>query len=277
MNGSFFRVPQPRLLNQTWPGVLRSVGVFGCKPVFGRATGLATFRAKRQASRQPQAHRPSYGTELVSFFFCAKGLVGHGDDPPPASQARVPSKRNGRLLKQDFPANYRQEKMPFPQKERAFLILCVAWPKPCWYICLARKLPIKHSIMVDTPLRHFYCQRKCFFQESAMRRHVCGWSRGKLVNSLTRCHMRGSLKKRAPKACSSFFGRLPPFGRYRPMWAMIDHSRWTSHPSKIVVARGCPLWLIWFKDRGPWCTWWFKQLPGPSIFPKRTPIMVARG
>ena len=35
---------------------------------------------------------------------------------------------------------------------------------------------------------------------------------------------------------------------------------------------GCPFWLIWLKNRGPWFTWWFNQLPGPSIFPKRTPM-----
>ena len=37
----------------------------------------------------------------------------------------------------------------------------------------------------------------------------------------------------------------------------------------------CPFWLFWFKNRGPWFTWWFNQLPGPSISPKTTP-MVAR-
>ena len=29
----------------------------------------------------------------------------------------------------------------------------------------------------------------------------------------------------------------------------------------------CPFWLIWLKHRRPWFTWWFNQLPGPSIFP----------
>ena len=32
----------------------------------------------------------------------------------------------------------------------------------------------------------------------------------------------------------------------------------------------CPLWLTWFKNRGPWFTWWFHQLPGKPIdFPKK--------
>ena len=34
-------------------------------------------------------------------------------------------------------------------------------------------------------------------------------------------------------------------------------------------------WLIWFEYRGPWFTWWFNQLPGPSIFPRTTPMVVS--
>ena len=34
----------------------------------------------------------------------------------------------------------------------------------------------------------------------------------------------------------------------------------------------CPFWLIWLKNRGPRFAWWFNQLPGPSIFPKSTPM-----
>ena len=32
----------------------------------------------------------------------------------------------------------------------------------------------------------------------------------------------------------------------------------------------CPFWLVLLKHRGPWCTWWFNHLPGPSIFQKDT-------
>ena len=35
---------------------------------------------------------------------------------------------------------------------------------------------------------------------------------------------------------------------------------------------GVLFWLIWSIDRGLWFTWWFKELPGPSIFSKRTPM-----
>ena len=38
----------------------------------------------------------------------------------------------------------------------------------------------------------------------------------------------------------------------------------------------CPFWLIWFKNRGPWLTWWFNQLPGPSVS-KRTPMPAGSG
>ena len=32
-------------------------------------------------------------------------------------------------------------------------------------------------------------------------------------------------------------------------------------------AHRCPFWLIWFKIEGDsWFTWWFNQLPGPSMF-----------
>ena len=36
----------------------------------------------------------------------------------------------------------------------------------------------------------------------------------------------------------------------------------------------CPFWLIWFENRGPWFTWGVNQLPGPSIFPRRTPVLL---
>ena len=39
-------------------------------------------------------------------------------------------------------------------------------------------------------------------------------------------------------------------------------------------AHRCPSWLILFKNRGPWFTWWSNQLPEPSIFPKRTPMVL---
>ena len=35
----------------------------------------------------------------------------------------------------------------------------------------------------------------------------------------------------------------------------------------------CPFWLVCSKNRGPWFTWWFNHLPGPSICPKRTPMV----
>ena len=33
-----------------------------------------------------------------------------------------------------------------------------------------------------------------------------------------------------------------------------------------------PFWWMWLKNRGSSFTWWFNQLPGPSIFPKGTPM-----
>ena len=33
----------------------------------------------------------------------------------------------------------------------------------------------------------------------------------------------------------------------------------------------CPFWLVCLKYRGPWFTWWFHHLPGPSIFQNRAP------
>ena len=45
------------------------------------------------------------------------------------------------------------------------------------------------------------------------------------------------------------------------------------YPFSWALAHGCPFWLIWSKNRGPWFTWNFNQLPGPSTFPKRTPML----
>ena len=47
---------------------------------------------------------------------------------------------------------------------------------------------------------------------------------------------------------------------------------WPCHQA-LGLAHRCPFWLIGLKKRGRWFTWWFNQLPGPSIFPKRTPMV----
>ena len=39
----------------------------------------------------------------------------------------------------------------------------------------------------------------------------------------------------------------------------------------ICVLLGC----VWLKNRGPWFSRWFNQLPGPSIFPKKAPMFFA--
>ena len=38
------------------------------------------------------------------------------------------------------------------------------------------------------------------------------------------------------------------------------------------VFLGFGFWLFWYTNRWPWFTWWFNHLPGPSIYPKRTPM-----
>ena len=47
-----------------------------------------------------------------------------------------------------------------------------------------------------------------------------------------------------------------------------------SHRSMKTRDHRCPFWLIWSKNRGPWLTWGFNQLPGSSTFPKRTPMLL---
>ena len=51
-----------------------------------------------------------------------------------------------------------------------------------------------------------------------------------------------------------------------PFWLVGEFTTHCSHR--------CAFWLFWQKNRWPWFTWWFNHLPGPSIPPKRTPMIV---
>ena len=66
--------------------------------------------------------------------------------------------------------------------------------------------------------------------------------------------------KRGPKLDVFLFGWL------------IDVIEWS--PGK-VVSIGALFGCYGRKNRWPWFTWWFNHLPGPSICPKRTPMVVS--
>ena len=65
-------------------------------------------------------------------------------------------------------------------------------------------------------------------------------------------------------------------GRAQPGTA--EHSRAqpsTAEPKSNSLDHRCPFWLVWLKSRGPWFTWWFNLLPGPSMNEIRTPMVLA--
>ena len=63
-----------------------------------------------------------------------------------------------------------------------------------------------------------------------------------------------------------------PSGRGSQLWRLDEKIR-----SFQLRARRFFPWLIWFENRlgESWFAWWFNHIPGPSIFPKRTPMWVS--